>query len=228
MRVTETVGRETDRVYQTLRRLILDNVLTPGSTHLQEELSKRLGVSRTPIREAIVRLEEDGLVQSIPRRGIRIKEMSIDDMREIYEMLAALESEAAYWAARRGISDDQFKAIEAALSAMETALNQGDLEAWAEADEGFHALLAEASGNRRLMRAIQQLADQAHRARRITLWSRPPPVQSNLEHRAMIEALKSGDCTLTSNIHRQHRRQSSALLLRLLGDGQAAGGAPSG
>src|ERR1700755_940392 len=87
--------KSTDKVTAALRRKVIDSELAPGSQILEQELAIMLGVSRTPLREALVRLENEGLVEIVPRHGVRIIPMSVADMKEIYQVLVSLEGAAA-------------------------------------------------------------------------------------------------------------------------------------
>jgi DNA-binding GntR family transcriptional regulator len=205
-----------DRAYAALRRQILDNHLPAGESFLEEELALRLGLSRTPVREAIVRLQDDGLVALRPRRGMRVLPVSADDMREIYAVLTELEAAAARTAAERGLTSAQLAAMTAAVNAMDKALEADDLVAWAAADETFHRLLVEASGNRRLAAIVAQFSDQAHRARMLTLRLRSKPVASNADHRAVVAAIRANDPITAEEVHRSHRRKAGIALVELL------------
>lgn len=208
--------RAPDRVYDAIKRLILNNDLPPGSFVLQEDLAVRLGVSRTPVREALVRLEHDGLIEVRPRRGMRVLPVSIESMREIYQILTALESEAARLLAERRISGPELAPLKAAASEMDAALARDDLEAWAEADARFHAALVSATGNDRLVAMVDMITDQAHRVRRLTLFLRARPTQSNEDHRDLIAAIACGDADRAYAIHRRHRTRNAEALIGLV------------
>jgi len=94
-----------DAAHNALRRRILDNAYPPGHQVLEQALAEELGISRTPLREALIRLQKEGLVEVIPRHGMRVLPVSPADMKEIYEILSALESMAAALAAKRRPSD---------------------------------------------------------------------------------------------------------------------------
>ncbi|WP_439578988.1 GntR family transcriptional regulator [Elioraea sp.] len=205
-----------ERAYRELRRRILDNSLVAGTNLLEEEAALMLGLSRTPAREAMVRLAEEGLVELRPRHGMRVKPISADDMREIYEVLAALEPKAAGLAAKRGLSAEDLSALENAVAAMDAALERGDLVAWAEADERFHMDLVRASGNRRLAATVGSFWDQAHRVRMATLRLRPLPTTSNADHRAVVAAIRAGKAKEAEAIHRHHREGAAEMLVGLL------------
>lgn len=206
----------TSRATDALRTMIFSGVLPPGSDHLEAELAERLGLSRTPVREALTRLEGQGLVTIRPRRGARIVGLSPADMNDIYQVLTALEAAAAGLAAARALPEEELAPMTAATDAMDAALEVGDLEAWAAGDDAFHAGLVAASGNPRLVEATQLYGDQVRRARMMTLRLRPPPYRSNTEHRAVLAAIRSGDAATAEKLHRQHREGARQLLTDLL------------
>ncbi|MEM7425574.1 MAG: GntR family transcriptional regulator [Pseudomonadota bacterium] len=206
----------TERAIQDLRALIISNELEAGSSHLEQELATRLGMSRTPVREACLVLEELGLVEVIPRRGIRILPVSPEDMIEIYEVLTELESLAAERVARQQLSTQELAGLALAIGQMEQALERGEIEAWAEADARFHDELLHLSGNRRLIRIVQAFNDQVRRARNLTLYLRPVPHKSNADHQELYEAIARGDAAAARDLHRAHRIYARELLTALL------------
>ena len=175
-----------------------------------------LAMSRTPVREALIRLAEEGMVEVRPRHGMRVLPVSADDMREIYEILTSLESTAAGRVASRGISEVERAALQDAIDEMDEALGADDRRRWAAADERFHLLLVELCGNERLRSLVGTFWDQAHRARLITLGLRPKPTASNRDHAAVVDAIFRGDAEAARRLHRQHRVRSGELLVDLL------------
>ena len=202
--------------YQTMRRRILDNVWAPGFRALEQELAKLLDMSRTPVREAMMRLSNDGLVEVVPRHGMRVLPLSAIDMAEIYQILGALEATAAELVAQRRPSSKQLAPLDEASRAMDQALKADDLDAWALADERFHRHLIELSGNKLLAAAVYNFWDRAHRARMFTLRLRPKPVNSTREHRELVRALRSGDVALAREQHREHRERNGRVLTQIL------------
>lgn len=205
----------TVRAYAALRARILDNHWPPGHQALESALADELGLSRTPVREALVRLRDEGLVEVVPRHGMRVLPVSAEDMREIYEVLAALESAAAELAAARRPSADELRPLETATRDMERALKRDDLPAWAGADERFHRHLIELCGNRLLVQAVLRYWDRAHRARMVTLRLRPRPLHSTREHKAILARIRAGDAKGAGALFRAHRRRAGAELLAL-------------
>ena len=204
-----------DAAYEQIRRRILDNVWPPGHRALEQEVALALGMSRTPVHEALGRLHNEGLVEVIPRHGMRVLPVSPTDMREIYDILTALECMAAELLARRKPSDAQLKPLVDATKAMTRALKADDLEAWAKADESFHAQLLELAGNRQLQATVLNYWDRAHRARLFTLRLRPKPVNSTAEHMQMVERLRAGDAEGAARVTRAHRQRANRELLAI-------------
>ncbi|WP_300035429.1 GntR family transcriptional regulator [uncultured Roseobacter sp.] len=204
------------RAVGELRRLIFSGELSPGSDHLETELAERLGMSRTPVREAALMLEAQGLVEVRPRRGMRILPVSPEDMQEIYDILTELEALAAANAAKAAQENRDLTALERSISDMEKALEADDRQAWADADERFHAALVHLGGNGRIEAITAMMADQVRRARAMTLYMRPAPVKSHEDHCGVLEAIRAGDAEAAHRIHHAHRKEAGALLIGLL------------
>src|SRR5437764_1503063 len=164
-----------DDAYTKLKEAIRENMFPPGYQGSEQEIATRLGMSRTPVHEAVIRLQEEGLVRVLSRRGVVVCVLSAADMREIYDVIIALESTAAELLAEK--PKDERSAITTELehvnAEMEAALEADDLTAWARADGRFHQLLMERCGNKRLVRMFHTIMDQSHRARMLTLRLRP-------------------------------------------------------
>ncbi|MEO5701219.1 MAG: GntR family transcriptional regulator [Casimicrobiaceae bacterium] len=205
-----------ERAYATMRRQILDNAWPPGFGALEHELAESLGMSRTPVREALIRLAREGLVSVVPRHGMRVLPVSVEDMRDIYDVLTALESMAAELVVRRKPSAADLKPLVDASRDMARALKADDLDGWAAADERFHRLLIKLSGNRLLIDAVLNCWDRAHRARMVTLRMRPKPSHSTREHLDVLEKIKSGDARGAFEAHRVHRERGSRELIAIL------------
>src|SRR5690606_38080296 len=148
-RISESMA---DVALRELRRRILDNVWPPGYQALEQELALALGMSRTPIHEALICLQSEGLIEIIPRRGMLVLPVSAADMREIYAVLTALECAAVEMVALRRPDKQTLQPLSDATRDMAAALAEGGagLEAWAAADERFHKQLLVLCGNRQL------------------------------------------------------------------------------
>lgn len=205
-----------DAAYRVLRQRILDNAWAPGYQALEQALALELGMSRTPVREACIRLANEGLVEVVPRHGIRVLPVSPSDMREIYQILSSLEATAAELAAKARPSPAELAPLEKASRDMEKALKRDDLDAWAEADERFHRHLVLMCGNAKLAAVVFNYWDRAHRARMVTLRMRPRPVHSTRDHLALVDAIRRGDALAARDLHRAHRERGSRELTEIL------------
>ncbi len=206
----------TQRAIQAMRHMIFSGELTAGSDHLESELADRLNMSRTPVREAALTLESQGLLEMRPRKGVRILSVSPDDMRDIYDVLTELEGLSARRAASFDYSNKELEKLATAISEMEAAIAQEDREIWAEADDRFHAELVHLGKNSRIEMIVAMMSDQVRRARSITLFMRPLPTQSNEDHRNVFEAIRSGNADLADRLHRAHRERARDVILSLL------------
>ncbi len=214
----DAAGRlsNTQRAYNELKRRILDNEMAAGYQALEQELAELLGMSRTPVREALIRLANEGMVEVRPRHGMRVLPISAQDMREIYDVLTSLESTAAELVARNGLSEDRLAALNEAVLDMDKALTADDMVGWARADERFHEMLVAYCGNERLRAMVRTCWDQAHRVRMATLRMRPKPKDSNKEHAEVVDAIARQDADAARDIHRQHRVRAGRMLVELL------------
>lgn len=199
-----------------MRRMIFRGDLGPGSDHLEGELAEKLGMSRTPIREAALTLEAQGLVSVRPRKGVRVLAVSPQDMRDVYDVLTELESLAAENAARQGYSRQDLRLLAEAINDMDDALIHDDRPAWAEADDTFHRELMRLGQNKRAENIAAMMEDQVRRAKQITLHMRPLPSRSNQDHRDVLGAIAAQDPASARRIHRKHREEAREMLLGLL------------
>ncbi|MEM7216380.1 MAG: GntR family transcriptional regulator [Pseudomonadota bacterium] len=206
----------TQHAVSVLKSLILENRLSSGSNHLESELAEMLGMSRTPVREATLILEAQGLVEVKPRHGVRILSLSPEDMAEIYDILTELESLSAELAAGKDYVEADFATAEDAIRRMDEALANEDRETWAVADELFHSELVRLGGNRRIGNIFRTYSDQVRRARNLTLNLRPKPTKSNDDHRRVLKAIRDGDSERAREIHRAHRVQAKEMLIGIL------------
>ncbi len=204
------------RAVEDIRELIFSGELAAGSDHLETELAERLGMSRTPVREATLILETQGLLEVRPRRGVRISALSPQDMHEIYEVLTELESLAAYRAANRNYSTTELSRLASSIADMEASVAADDREGWARGDAAFHEELVRLGGNSRIEAIVSNFNDQVRRARAMTLQMRPMPTKSNEDHRALYEAIVRGDGEAARRIHWKHRTEAREMLTGLL------------
>lgn len=205
-----------NRAYREIRKRILDNVWAPGFQALESEVAAELGMSRSPVREAFIQLVDEGLIEVIPRRGFRVLSISATDMKEMYEVIGALESTAAEILAARKPSEAELEPLVQATREMSAALARDDLDAWAVADESFHERLLSMAGNSLLAETVYRYWDRSHRARMFTLRLRPKPVNSTSEHMELVERLRQGDMAGAADVNKEHRRRAGRELLAIL------------
>ena len=200
--------------YAALKQAVLDASLAPGSTASEPEIAARLGMSRTPVHEAVLRLQAEGFLRVIPKRGVLVVPVARGDVADVYEVLIALEGAAA---ARLACIEARAALAElrALTAEMEQALSEGRRRAWAEADDAFHRLLLSACGTARLEAGAANALDLAGRARLLTLGGRPLAA-SAAEHWALIEALDAGDAHTARMTIAEHRGRAAREMLALL------------
>lgn len=216
MRATDKQLSNSQRALHELREKIFAGELAAGSDHLESELAGLLNMSRTPVREAVLMLEGQGLLELRPRKGVRILPLSPDDMAEIYDVLTELESLAAEHAANARYSEQDLQLLAEAIDDMDAAIAALELEAWAAADERFHAELVRLGGNSRVQAIVSMMSDQVRRARNTTLFMRPVPTQSNEDHRRVYQAIRDADAETARKAHRLHRQHAKEIIVGLL------------
>ena len=205
-----------DRVYHEIQNRILYNVWGAGHQALEQELAEELKVSRTPVREALSRLQRDGLVKVIPRHGMRVLPISLTDIQEIYQILTSLESLAVELAAARKLSSRELEFLERATQKMNIAHDANDIKAWAQADEDFHYHLVELSGNRILTDVVDSFWSRAKRARLTLLSGRKSTTASTQEHAMLVDAIRQGNSQLARETLENHRRRGIRNLTELM------------
>lgn len=153
-----------DVVFNTLRKAILTGELKPGERLMEIHLANRLGVSRTPIREAIRKLELEGLVIMIPRRGAEVAQITEKNLKDVLEVRRALDALCVELACDR-ISADEEEQLREACDEFERATETKDATIIAKADVEFHDIIVQATGNQRLIQLINNLSEQMYRYR---------------------------------------------------------------
>lgn len=181
-----------DVVFNTLRQAILRGELKPGERLMEIQLANKLGVSRTPIREAIRKLELEGLVLMIPRRGAEVAEITEKSLRDVLEVRGALEELAVKLACQK-ITDAQIAELRAAEKEFEMALQSGDVSVYAEADVKFHDVIYRATDNQRLIQLLFNLREQMYRYRVEYLKREEAHETLLVEHKRIIETIANRD-----------------------------------
>jgi len=195
-------------VYDTLRQAILDGSIPPGERLVESELAETLNVSRMPVREAIRKLEAEGLLEHQPRKGVIVKGFSEEDILEIYTLREAMEALAAVQAVRRA-TEDEIRDLERAMNEIDRLCDLGDKANAAEVFEAnriFSEGVIEACHMPRLIQVINTYKDYLERFRRITLAGASRREAVRREHRAILEAIRDRDEKRAEALTREHIR----------------------
>ena len=192
-----------DVVFHTLREAILRGDLEPGERLMELQLAAKLGVSRTPIREAIRMLEQEGLAITIPRRGAEVAKMTEKDMNDVLQIREALDELAASIACEL-ITEEELEKLEKAIEAFEVALTTKDIKEIAEADVAIHDIIYEATRNLKLVTILNNLREQIYRYRIQYLKDENNYPNLIKEHREILEGLKQKNREMVTDSMRRH------------------------
>lgn len=193
-----------ESVYQKLRDHIIFGSFKPGQRLAEEQLAEQMGVSRTPVREALLRLEQEGLIQMLPRQGAVVRRLSLEEARQVYEVRALLEGLAARLAVQH-MTPQALSAIREALDASFEVMEQQDTRRLVIHNNHFHDLIVETARNVVLKKILNLLRTQVNLLR-ITLWSTFPDrlEQTLREHERIYEAMAAGDEDGAEQAAREH------------------------
>ncbi|MCS0500614.1 GntR family transcriptional regulator [Protaetiibacter mangrovi] len=200
-------GRASDRAYETLRREILQWRLAPGTVLGEVEQSTRLGISRTPLREALSRLTADGLVEAQSGRGLVVAQVSPAAVSELFELREALETAASALASERR-DPGEFARLADDFDGAAALVEQGELEAYYALVERFDDAIDESLGNPYLVGALRGVRTHLQRIRRLSQDDPARLVRAAAEHRTIAEAIRDGDAELARSATRIHLRAS--------------------
>ena len=192
-----------DVVFNTLRQAILTGDLKPGERLMEIHLANKLGVSRTPIREAIRKLELEGLVTMIPRRGAEVAQITEKSMNDVLEVRRAMDALCVELACDR-ISEEELAELKGACDAFAEAVKGGDIKVIAKADVALHDIIVQATGNRRLVQLINNLSEQMYRYRFEYLKDASRHQNLIEEHRMIYEGIVKRDREAASQAAKLH------------------------
>lgn len=206
-----------DVVFDTLRQAILTGELKPGERLMEIHLANRLGVSRTPIREAIRKLELEGLVTMIPRRGAEVAQITEKSMNDVLEVRRAMDALCAELACER-ISPEELESLGKACAHFEETVGARNLnlKEIAQADVEFHDIIVRATGNRRLIQLIQNLSEQMYRYRLEYIKDESQHGRLMQEHRIIYESIVKKDKETASQAAKLHiDNQEKAIIAQI-------------
>lgn len=200
-------------VSESLRKAIKDGVLKPGERLMEIQLADELGVSRTPIREAIRKLELEGFVVMVPRRGTYVADISLKDIAQVFEIRSALEELSAGLAAER-ITPDELEDLERILVEINEYIANDDFDKIVDADIRFHDVLYHASRNNRLVDILNNFREQMLRFRSISMHYPGRLAATWEEHRQLVENIANHNSAQARKIAKKHMENSEKTLLK--------------
>jgi GntR family transcriptional regulator, rspAB operon transcriptional repressor len=205
-----------ESVYRELKTLILTNQLRPGEALVEERIAAQWGISRTPLRAALTRLEKDGLVAIIPHRGCVVTDLHPEDVRDIYQVREALEVVAVQLATPH-IPQPRLDAMQCEFDAIEAELAQDRYERYIVSDAEFHALIIEHVPNRLLVTMLEGVYDRITRVRNYShTWPGEHMRLAFNEHRCILDALQRRDAAAAAEAMRVHLRNGTPRAIELL------------
>lgn len=204
-----------DVVFENIRTAIIDGSLKPGERLMEIQLSEQLGVSRTPVREAIRKLELEGFVIMLPRKGAFVANMSKKDLIDIFELRLGLEGLAAYYSTER-ISSDGIKKLEKICDELSEAVNKNDVKMMLKKDEEFHNCIFESTGNKRLINSINSVWENIYRFRLKYMSDFSSAINIVDEHKKIIEAIKKGKADLAEKLAKEHIEKAEQFMIEKL------------
>lgn len=202
-------------VCENIRQAIIDGTFSPGERLMEIQLADEMGVSRTPVREAIRKLELEGFVVMIPRRGTYVADISIKDITEIYEIRTCLDTLAAGLAAER-ITDEELEALNRLLVEIGQHITDNNMEKIVEADTAFHDILYQASRNERLRSIINNLREQLTGIRGRSMSYPGRLIETMEEHRTLVDSIAARDSERAQEAARVHIENAEHTLMKSL------------
>ena len=204
-----------DQVFEKLERDILSGKYPQGEILSELRLSGELGVSRTPIREAIRKLELEGLVTMIPRRGAEVAQITEKNLRDVLEVRRALDALAVELACER-ITEDELAELKKACENFELETRRGNANQVAQADVELHDIILKASGNERLMQMISKLSQQMYRYRLEYVKDEANYKRLIAEHRVIYEAIRNRDRQTGAEAIKNHIDNQEKAVIRMI------------
>ena len=201
-----------DVVFENLREAILEGNLKPGQRLMEVQLAEQLGVSRTPVREAIRKLELEGLVVMIPRKGAYVANMSLKDVIDVLEIRSSLEGLAASLSAER-ITDEDIKTLESIVEEFEQNVDESNVEALLKNDVEFHECIFKSTNNKKLHQLINSLWEQVYRFRVTYISDYDSTVNIIEEHKMILDAIKKGDSEMAKKYAMEHIEKAENFMI---------------
>lgn len=201
-----------EAAFEKIKEAIIKGHFKPGEKLVEQTLAQEMGVSRTPVREAIRRLEAEGFVVSIPRKGVVVSRADKEEIVQLYSIRAELEGLAARWAIENADEDDIQK-LDEAISRMEEAAASGDLDGVVQSNTLFHDAIAQASKSRILCTLLKTLQDNIQRFRFQSLHLPGRPEAALAEHKEIVAAIKEKKTEEADRLLKEHLQNACAAAL---------------
>jgi len=192
-----------NQVFEQVKEMIVRGEIPAGKRMIESEIAESMGISRTPVREAVHKLGAEGLLKPLPRGGYVVRGLDISDIEETFEIRSILESFAAYLAANRH-SYEEILPLEEKIEEFQRNLDRNDLKELAQVNTEFHELLYALSRSQRLIKMIYNLRDEIYFLRKIILNSVDMARLSNKDHREIIKAIKKREAKKAETLVRDH------------------------
>lgn len=202
-------------IFTTLRDAIIVGELRPGERLMEVKLAEKMGVSRTPVREAIRKLELEGLVDMIPRKGAHVADLSVKDIVDVLEVRASLDGLAALLAAER-ITDEEIDELNHVNSQFLSFLQKENLQGSIKKDVEFHEIIYRSSRNEKLIQIVSNLREQVQRFRVIYLKDYVNPKELEKEHKDIIDAICSKDSDLSRRVAQNHIKSQQESIINAI------------
>jgi DNA-binding GntR family transcriptional regulator len=196
-------GNKVQIVYNAIKELIIKDELKPGTLLVERRLAEYLDLSRTPVREALRKLEASGFVEFIPNSGVFVSHIKIEDIIEIYELREGLDAIAVRLCTQR-INDDIIQELESNVLNSEQEFIGNDYLKYLEYDMAFHEVYIREAKNQRLKDILYMLLDQIKRIANLTIGDAERVTTSIQQHKGIIEAMKQQDTARAEQLARDH------------------------
>ena len=201
-----------EAAFEKIKEAIIKGHFKPGEKLVEQTLAQEMGVSRTPVREAIRRLEAEGFVVSIPRKGVVVSRADKEEIVQLYSIRAELEGLAARWAIENADEDD-IRKLDEAISRMEETAASGDLNGVVQSNALFHDAIAQASKSRILCTLLKTLQDNIQRFRFQSLHLPGRPEAALAEHKEIVAAIKEKKTEEADRLLKEHLQNACAAAL---------------
>lgn len=203
------------QAYIIIQQAIRNLQLQPNEAFLEREIIDMLEMSRTPVREALIRLEMDRWIRLTPRKGFSVEPIIKENIEQICQIAEALDGVAAELATLN-MEEKQLDMLDSLIARQEKCLDENNLEAYLDADNQFHHLIVEYSRNERLQNIMDSHSDQLYRARLFTINERKLPVRSIKEHKAIVAAMRAEDSKAAQLLMHSHRHRGGQEILGII------------